>query len=293
MNNKIDWVQSGKWATVVIKEFLFDNSFWNSKDRNIILLCIFICLFIFSFKVFGDGDEQEIINQIKDKYNNIRKEYYESDSVTINKLQSEINILSTKREIYTKCRDYNYAHYNTVVEPINCDEQLDKQLEIIKGWKVNSAGLSQAFVPLISSSLNERINELLIANWRGEDVLENRWQRVADKYELKASVLVCIAKADSSLGQALKTKNNFGNVGNNDRWDKVSFASPIQGIEAIAQTLNNSYLGGYNTIDQLSRYGNKEWKIYASSPDNWHNNVTNCLSSLYGERIEDTFNFRK
>jgi len=38
-----------------------------------------------------------------------------------------------------------------------------------------------------------------------------------EKYGVKMTVALCIAKADSSLGRELKTTNNIGNVANNDR----------------------------------------------------------------------------
>ncbi|MBP7062078.1 hypothetical protein KA037_06060 [Patescibacteria group bacterium] len=54
----------------------------------------------------------------------------------------------------------------------------------------------------------------------------------------------------------------------------------MAGARAIAQTLNNQHLGDYHTIIQLSRYGNEDGKIYASSPINWQTNVTKCLSQI-------------
>jgi len=275
-----------------MKKLTFIESFMKSKDRNIILFFIILWIIILWMKIVLADNDQEIVNKITIKYNNIRKEYYQKDTININNINREIASLSTRKNILTKCVDYNYAHYNTVVEPIKCNDILETQLDIVEKWKVNKDGQSQAFIPLIANKTEERMNELLLSYWRGEDVLEKRWQRVGEKYKLKTPILICIAKADSSLWQALKTKNNFGNVWNNDRWDKVHFDSPIQGIEAIAQTLNNKYLNEYTEVKDLSRYGNKEWKIYASSEDNWHNNVINCLSSLYGKEIDDSFSFR-
>lgn len=56
------------------------------------------------------------------------------------------------------------------------------------------------------------------------------------------------------------------------------------GIFAIGEVLNNKYLGNKETIQDLSRYGNCEKDcnyIYASSTENWENNVMNCLNFLY------------
>lgn len=60
----------------------------------------------------------------------------------------------------------------------------------------------------------------------------------------------------------------------------------------IALTLNNKYLGNYHTIKQLSRYGNADGKIYASSPINWQSNVQKCLSKIKGYYIPEDFPFR-
>lgn len=66
----------------------------------------------------------------------------------------------------------------------------------------------------------------------------------------------------------------------------------MAGARAIAQTLNNQHLGDYHTIIQLSRYGNEDGKIYASSPINWQTNVTKCLSQIKGFYVPEDFPFR-
>lgn len=105
-------------------------------------------------------------------------------------------------------------------------------------------------------------------------------------------VVICIAFAESTLGRYLSTSNNIGNVGNNDRGDRVAINSVLAGARAIPLTLNNGYLGDYHTINQLSRYGNKDGKIYASSPINWQTNVLKCLSQIKGYYIPEDFPFR-
>jgi len=113
------------------------------------------------------------------------------------------------------------------------------------------------------------------------------------KHNIKPEVIICIANADSSLGRELKTAYNIGNVGNNDRGDTREMFTAWEGIEAIAITLNNRFLGHYTTIGQLSRGGgNKTGSIYASSPDNWNRNVKTCLSELTGEKVTEEFQFR-
>lgn len=120
------------------------------------------------------------------------------------------------------------------------------------------------------------------------------FRQVGQKHKVKPEVLVCIAQADSSLGRALKSTNNIGNVGNNDRGDVVHYASLEAGIEAMGKVLNNGYLGHYETIGQLSRGGgNKTGSIYASSGYNWNKNVKACLRTITGDpSINEGFKFR-
>lgn len=104
------------------------------------------------------------------------------------------------------------------------------------------------------------------------------------EYNIKPEVILCIARADTDLWRALKSKNNIGNVWNNDRWNVVEYETMRDGIFAIWRALNNWYLGNKKFIQDLSRYGNCENDckyIYASSPENWENNVMNCLNFLY------------
>jgi hypothetical protein len=56
--------------------------------------------------------------------------------------------------------------------------------------------------------------------------------------------------------------------------------------------LNNIHLWEYHTISQLSRYGNVDGKIYASSPINWQRNVTKCLSQIKWYYVPEDYPFR-
>jgi hypothetical protein len=66
----------------------------------------------------------------------------------------------------------------------------------------------------------------------------------------------------------------------------------LAGARAIAQTLNNQFLWHYHTIDQLSRYGNPNGSIYASSPVNRQTNVIKCLSQIKWYYVPEDFPFR-
>lgn len=114
-------------------------------------------------------------------------------------------------------------------------------------------------------------------------------------YKIQPEVMLCIAWADSHLWYALKSKNNFGNVGNNDRWDTINYETPTQWIRAIARVLNNKYLKNKKTIWDLSF----AWdcttdctKAYATSRDNRQNNVLNCLSLIRNIKTTPDYVFR-
>ena len=109
-------------------------------------------------------------------------------------------------------------------------------------------------------------------------------------------VAVAIAFADTHLWKATKTPMNLGNVGNNDRWDTRTPDTLEQWIEAIFHTLNNQYLWEKQTIWDLSYAWDCQIrcdKVYATSPENWNNNVLNSLSNIYRKQIDPEFMFRK
>lgn len=120
----------------------------------------------------------------------------------------------------------------------------------------------------------------------------NMWVESALAGRIDPTFMMCVWLAESSLGRFLKSQNNIGNVWNNDRGDTRDFPTPRSGIIAMVSTFNNRFLGHYNEIQQLSRYGNKTGTIYASSDFNWHNNITKCMSHVKGEYVPDHYNFR-
>ncbi|MFK7780427.1 MAG: peptidoglycan DD-metalloendopeptidase family protein [Candidatus Gracilibacteria bacterium] len=123
------------------------------------------------------------------------------------------------------------------------------------------------------------------------------WQMWIDESldgNIDPSFVMCIGLAETTLGKHLKTPYNIGNVGNTDSGATVVFPNAASGVYWMIKTLNNKYLGNYDEIRQLSRYGNKDSSkpIYASSPDNWHNNIIKCMSHLKGTYVPDDYNFR-
>lgn len=118
------------------------------------------------------------------------------------------------------------------------------------------------------------------------------WVEESVDASIDPSFLMCIWLAESWLGRNLKTSYNVWNIWNTDSGSTWEFPNARSWVYRMAKTLNNQFLGGYNEMSKLSRYGNKTWAIYASSPINWHNNMVKCLQALKWEHIPDNFNFR-
>lgn len=145
--------------------------------------------------------------------------------------------------------------------------------------------------------------------WLSESGLhftKDTWRAYWEKYKIDFTVPICVAWADSHLGKALKSKNNIGNVWNDDRGRTREYETLEAWIEAIFWHLAKwKYMSGHNTIWTLSGEGRKRlwlpWcaeekdyrkKCYASSMGVWSTNVTNCMSAIHDRKIDENFEFR-
>ncbi len=120
----------------------------------------------------------------------------------------------------------------------------------------------------------------------------NMWIDAGIDARVDPSFLICVWLAETTLGNYLKTSYNIWNVWNTDSGGTYDFASPTEWISWMGKTFNNKFLKGYTKISELSRWGNTDDSIYASSGGNWHNNIVKCLSALKGRFVEDDFKFR-
>ncbi|UFX83280.1 murein hydrolase activator EnvC family protein [Candidatus Absconditicoccus praedator] len=142
-------------------------------------------------------------------------------------------------------------------------------------------------------TVEERRKDYLARNAIGPYSDVELWEAASQGTDVDIDFGICIAAAESGLGRNMTTEWNVGNVGNNDRGDRIGYDTPAQGARMIYLTLVNSFLGHHNTIDKLSRWGNKDGSIYASSPKNWQKNVSRCLSSIKGYWVPEDYPFRK
>lgn len=118
------------------------------------------------------------------------------------------------------------------------------------------------------------------------------WTNAWSLYWIDPDVWICIWFAESWLWNNTTTRNNIWNVWNNDRWDRQWYDSPGAGMRAIFYTLNNRYLKKYHTIDQLSRFWNKDSHIFSSSDYNWQKNMIKCLSVIKWHPVDEYYPFR-
>lgn len=120
----------------------------------------------------------------------------------------------------------------------------------------------------------------------------NIWIEESIDAGLDPTFVMCIGLAETNLWKYLKTPYNVGNVWNTDSGATKTFKNARSWVYAMAQTLNNKFLWGYTQIQQLSRYGNKDGTIYASSELNWHRNIVKCMSHVKWEFVPDDYRFR-
>lgn len=132
------------------------------------------------------------------------------------------------------------------------------------------------------------LEKYAVGDFRNWDV----WTEEGSEGKIDPSFLMCVGLAETGLGKNLKTAYNVGNVGNTDSGGTYDFPSAREGIYWMVKTLNNRYLGQHENVSDLSRWGNKDGAIYASSSKHWHTNVIRCLSALKGRFIEDDYKFR-
>jgi len=156
-----------------------------------------------------------------------------------------------------------------------------KFVEDLKARYGDRANVGKYATFVIAGSDEIERQKYLLANYATSTFANHDvWTEEAVGGKIDPSFLMCVGLAESGLGNHLKTGFNVGNIGNTDSGGTYEFLSAREGVYWMAKTLNNKFLGKYTTIDQLSRYGNKDGSIYASSASNWHNNVVRCLSAL-------------
>lgn len=168
-------------------------------------------------------------------------------------------------------------------------------------WKLTADGLRQEMPEIEWADSHSRFKALCEAYWLPASLI---WE-VENRYNIREWVVLGIIIAETSgwkFGYGVEGCNNIWNVWNNDRWDRFCYDSFEQGLEKIAQTLNNSLLWTTQTLGCLSKAGSCKWRedkghIYASSDWNWERNMLQVLNTIYkdelGEINPERFNVRR
>ncbi len=161
-------------------------------------------------------------------------------------------------------------------------------------WKQDylARGIDLSNLPDLQwETVDQRRDYFLSKSGAGTFSDPNIWLQASAETGIDPVFGICIWAAETSY-RNFKSGNNIGNVWNDDSGNTRVFATPVDGVKAVFNTLNNRYLGEYTTMDQLSRYGNKDSYIYASDPINRQKNIMRCLSMIYEQNVPEQYFFR-
>lgn len=168
-------------------------------------------------------------------------------------------------------------------------------------WKLTASWDSQLMPELEEKTSHDRFKELCYKYWLNPSAI---WE-VENKYNIREWVILGIIIAETSGGKNwywVEWCWNYGNVWNNDRWDRYCFTSESEWLNKIWRTLSNQYLGSTQTLGCLSKAWSCTWwenkgHIYASSDWNWERTMLNVLNAIYQEELwsiePDRFNVRR
>jgi murein DD-endopeptidase MepM/ murein hydrolase activator NlpD len=153
---------------------------------------------------------------------------------------------------------------------------------------------SQFQKKFIIRGVDEQSRQIFLLNRYATPDFRNwdMWVDSALAAKLDPSFVMCVWLAETGLGNHLKTAFNVWNIWNTDSGGTYSFSSPKEWITWMTKTFNNKYLSQYQKLSDLSRWGNDDGSIYASSSANWHNNIVRCISALKWRYVGDDFQFR-
>ena len=233
-------------------------------------------------------------------------------SYNLNELESHKNLcldnlpykesVDNANWIHTYCNMYDdlIMQYQEEIEklkewrPASSETETAWTSEIREPWMLNESWDAQVMPNIVADTSHERFKKLCEAYWLDASMI---W-KVEQHYGLTEGLLTCIMVAETSWGKKWYWKSNPWNVGNNDRWERVTYALFETWIEKIAQTLNNKYLWKIQTLWCLSnawhcQSRDERWHRYATSNWNWERNVSSCLSTIYGSINPAVFNIRQ
>ena len=192
-----------------------------------------------------------------------------------------------------KSMDLSYLNFKTIPDAYKLDFFIDYKNRTWKEYLKKGEFTWKVFSLEWNTEI-ERQRSLLNTYARSDFADWNMWIEESLRWNLDPTFMMCIWLAESWLWVHLKTSYNVWNVWNVDSGWVWVMPNPRSWIWWMGHTLNNKYLWDYNKISQLSWYGRESDSspIYASSPINWHRNVTKCMSTIKNQYIPDDYNFR-
>ena len=185
-----------------------------------------------------------------------------------------------------KVTDLSVFNASDVPDYMQTKYQKDKEARLARTYDMSKVRI------MPGSSVDERRENFLDTYAWSAFSNSSIWKSAAKANNIDVDFGICIAFAESSLWKNLSSSYNLWNVWNNDRWDRIDLSWPAEWVNAIYSVLNNKNLGWYLTMNLLSRWGNKDWMIYASSDNDWQKNVNKCLKSIKWYEVADNFFFR-
>lgn len=201
-----------------------------------------------------------------------------------------------KDKIYVdplKNMDLSYLNFKTLPEAYRLDFFVDYKERTWNEYYKKEQFTWKVFTLNWNNEV-ERQKSLLNTYARTDFANWNIWVEESLRWNVDPTFMMCVWLAESWLWRHLKTSFNVWNVWNVDSGWTWKMNNPRSWIWWMWHTFNNKYLGRYTKISQLSWYGREtpNSPIYASSPINWHRNVTKCMSSIKWINIPDDYNFR-
>lgn len=156
-------------------------------------------------------------------------------------------------------------------------------------WTLTASWDSQLMPEIEAKTSHDRFKELSWKYWINPSTI---WE-VENKYNIRESVVLCLIIAETSGWKSWYWKDgcwNFGNVGNNDRWDRRCYSSEYEWLAAVGRALSNRYLWKIQTLWCLSNAWSCTWwedfnSRFATSNGNWERTMLNCLNTVYEEEL--------
>jgi hypothetical protein len=272
-------------------------------NQKILAIIITVVIGLTAYLLLGSNQKLgfNMPPEIRKQYNDLSNQYSELD---VKRLEVKKTLIDTQTELQNLEQEIQ-----GIADKKKAIEEKYLTIEVVPIAEARHAGITERVdlsVPVepvksipkeeskIENNKLELIKDYLLTHAHQSLYgTEKIWVDFGVQYSIKPEVSVCIAWADTRLGKGMSTSFNYGNVGNNDRGNRVHFNSKEQGIEKIFQTLNNNYLKNKQTVGSLSIGGGGTAPVYATSQFNWNSNLLTCLCEMLDDQsINESYEIR-